>query len=272
MIRVAGIEIGNSLPLTVIGGINVLESEERAMEVCREFVTATAALGMGFIFKGSFDKANRTSVESYRGPGLERGLEILKKIKERYNVPIITDIHEPWQAEYAANVADVIQLPAFLARQTDLIQAIAKTNRPANIKKPQNMSPADVAHIVRKFKAFEMREVMVTERGTMFGYDNLVVDMLGLDSLRQNNTPVILDVTHSLQRREPGAKASGGRREQAASLMRAGVAVGVAGIFVEAHPSPNTALCDGPSTISLSKLQQFLMQAKLIDDTVKKML
>lgn len=211
-IHVAGLTAGNSLPLMLLGGMNVLESAELADEVAQAYVAVTQKLGMPYVFKASFDKANRSSIHSYRGPGLEKGLQILADIKARYNVPIITDVHEPWQAAPAAEVADIIQLPAFLARQTDLVVAMAKTGAAINIKKPQFLAPHEMRHILSKFQEAGNDRLMLCERGTSFGYNNLVVDMLGFGDMKHTGYPVFFDVTHALQR--PGGRADGadGRR------------------------------------------------------------
>lgn len=266
------ITIGNELPFTLFGGINVLESKDLALYACEEYVKVTQKLGIPYIFKASFDKANRSSIHSYRGPGLEEGLKIFQAIKSEFNVPIISDVHEPWQAGQVAEVADVLQLPAFLARQTDLVIALAKTGKPINIKKPQFMSPSQVVHIVEKIKQAGNSNVVICERGTMFGYDNLIVDMLGFGVLKKtcDNIPIIFDVTHALQQRDNSAAASGGRGEQVYDLARAGIAVGVAGIFLEAHPEPGMAMCDGPSALKLSELNEFLTSLLNIDKIVKK--
>lgn len=265
------IAAGNDLPFVLFGGINVLESEKLAMDVCERFVEVTNKLNIPYVFKASFDKANRSSINSYRGPGLEEGLKIFEKIKQEFNVPVISDIHEPWQANEAASVLDVIQLPAFLARQTDLVVAMAKTGKPINIKKPQFLSPSQVKHIVHKFNEAGNTSLLLCERGACLGYDNLVVDMLGFDVIKKssNNAPVIFDVTHSLQQRDPGGVESGGRREQIVELTRAGMAVGLAGLFLEAHTNPDEALCDGPSALPVDKLEEFLGQAKAVDTLVK---
>ena len=266
-----GVTAGNHLPFVLLGGINVLESRELAFVACAEYVRVTRALGIPYVFKASFDKANRSSVHSYRGPGLEDGLELLYAVKQEFGVPVITDVHEPWQAGPVAAVADVLQLPAFLARQTDLVVALAKTGKPVNIKKPQFLSPAQMRNIVDKFREAGNDQLLLCERGSSFGYDNLVVDMLGFGVMRRScdNLPLVFDVTHALQQRDPGGAASGGRRQQVVDLARAGMAVGLAGLFLEAHPNPSKALCDGPSALPLDQLEPFLRQLKQIDDLVK---
>ncbi len=265
------IEIANEKSFVLFGGINVLESRELAMRSCAEYVRVTEKLGIPYVFKASFDKANRSSIHSFRGPGLEEGLKIFEAIKAEFSVPIITDVHEPCQAESVAEVVDVLQLPAFLARQTDLVMALAKTNCVVNIKKPQFLSPSQIIHIVEKFKEAGNAKIIICERGTSFGYDNLVVDMLGFGVMKKTcgNLPIIFDVTHALQQRDPLGEASGGRRQQVFELARAGMAVGLAGLFLEAHPDPANAKCDGPSALPLDKLELFLSQIKQLDDLVK---
>lgn len=264
-------QIGNDRPLICIGGLNVLESMELALQTCDAFVSATERLGMPYIFKASFDKANRTSIQSFRGPGIEEGLMMLQRIKQEFGVSVITDVHEPWQAESVAEVADYLQLPAFLARQTDLVVAMAVTGKPVNIKKPQFLSSAQIGHIVEKFEKAGNSRTMICERGTQFGYDNLVVDVLGFRLMREasHDAPLILDVTHALQQRESGAAASGGRRRQFMELARAGVAVGIGGIFMEAHPDPAGARCDGPSAVRTDSIYSILSQLKSLDDVAK---
>lgn len=268
-INVAGLTAGNSLPLMLLGGMNVLESAELADEIAQAYVEATQTLGMPYVFKASFDKANRSSIHSYRGPGLDKGLQILADIKARYGVPIITDVHESWQAAPAAEVADIIQLPAFLARQTDLVVAMAKTGAVINIKKPQFLAPHEMRHILTKFQEAGNDRLMLCERGTSFGYNNLIVDMLGFGDLKQTGYPVFFDVTHALQRPGGRADSADGRRAQVAELARAGVAVGLAGLFLEAHPDPDNAKCDGPCALPLDQLAPFLSQLAQLDTLVK---
>lgn len=264
-------EVGNEERFTLFGGINVLEDLESTLVACAAYVEVTNKLGIPYVFKASFDKANRSSIDSFRGVGMDKGLEIFQKVKEEFGVPIITDLHEINQVKPVAEVADVLQLPAFLARQTDLVAAMAKTGKPINIKKPQFMSPTQIKHIVNKCRQSGNDNVMLCERGSCFGYDNLVVDMLGFRQMKDvsNNAPIIFDVTHSLQNRDPLGDASGGRRGQVLELARAGMAIGIAGLFLEAHPDPDNARCDGPSALPLDKLEPFLAQIKAIDDLVK---
>ena len=270
-VDVAGRTFANDQPLVLVGGINVLESAELAMETAAEFVRICEQLSLPFVFKASFDKANRSSIHSFRGPGLEAGLQILADVKSTHNVPVLTDVHTPEQAAPVAEVCDILQLPAFLARQTDLVEAMARTGAVINIKKPQFLSPEQMANVVEKFRECGNDQLMVCERGSNFGYDNLVVDMLGFEVMSQatSGCPLIFDVTHSLQRRDPGEAASGGRRDQVLKLAKAGVAVGIAGLFLEAHPQPDEALCDGPSALPLAKLEPFLEQIKAVDALVK---
>ncbi|MEI7377529.1 3-deoxy-8-phosphooctulonate synthase [Dickeya chrysanthemi] len=271
VVNIGTIPVANHLPFVLFGGMNVLESREMAMRICEHYVTVTQKLGIPYVFKASFDKANRSSIHSYRGPGLEEGMKIFQELKHTFGVKIITDVHEPQQAQAVSEVVDVIQLPAFLARQTDLVEAMAKTGAVINIKKPQFISPGQVGNIVDKFREGGNEQVILCDRGSNFGYDNLVVDMLGFNVMKQvsHGAPVIFDVTHALQCRDPFGAASGGRRAQVAELARAGMAVGIAGLFIEAHPEPNSAKCDGPSALPLDKLEPFLQQMKAIDELVK---
>lgn len=271
IVTIGNLQVGNDLPFVLFGGMNVLESRDMALQVAEAYVQATQKLGIPYVFKASFDKANRSSIHSYRGPGMEEGLKIFQEIKQTFNVPVITDVHEIDQCQPVAEVADVIQLPAFLARQTDLVVAMAKTGAVINIKKPQFLSPGQMKNIVEKFGECGNDKIILCDRGTNFGYDNLVVDMLGFRTMREvsGNAPVIFDVTHSLQCRDPLGAASSGRRHQVAELARAGMAVGLAGLFLEAHPDPVNAKCDGPSALPLDKLESFLQQMKAIDDLVK---
>ncbi|WP_227369005.1 3-deoxy-8-phosphooctulonate synthase [Halomonas sp. M20] len=269
IVEFAGLEVGNARPLTLFGGINVLESEALALETAAAYVEVCAKLGIPYVFKASFDKANRSSIHSYRGPGLDKGLAIFAEVKRRFNVPVITDVHEPWQAKPVAEVADVIQLPAFLARQTDLVVAMAETGAVINIKKPQFVAPPEMRHIIKKCREAGNDRLLLCERGSSFGYNNLVVDMLGFGEMKQTGFPVIFDVTHSLQRPGGRSDSADGRRAQVFDLARAGVAVGLAGLFLEAHPDPDNALCDGPCALPLDKLEPFLSQLKQLDDLIK---
>nr|WP_172621255.1 3-deoxy-8-phosphooctulonate synthase [Microbulbifer sp. GL-2] len=270
-IEVGNIQVANNKPFALFGGMNVLESRDLAMQVAEHYVKVTEKLGIPYIFKASFDKANRSSIHSYRGPGMEEGLKIFQEIKETFNVPLITDVHEVDQAAPVAEVVDIIQLPAFLARQTDLVAAMAATGAVINVKKPQFMSPPQVKNVVEKFSECGNENIILCERGACFGYDNLVVDMLGFSTMinASGGAPLIFDVTHALQMRDPSGAASGGRRAQVTELGRAGLAIGIAGLFLEAHPDPHKALCDGPSALPLEKLEPFLAQMKAVDDLIK---
>ncbi|MGX5874882.1 3-deoxy-8-phosphooctulonate synthase, partial [Burkholderia gladioli] len=267
------VSVGNDLPFVLFGGLNVVESLDFTLEVCNAFVEVTRRLGIPLVFKASFDKANRSSIHSYRGLGFDEGLKVLDEVKRRFRVPVITDVHEVWQAVPVSQVADVLQVPAFLARQTDLVVAIARTGNAVNIKKPQFMSPTQIGHVVSKCREAGNEKLILCERGTSFGYDNLVVDMLGFRQMRDStgDCPVIFDVTHSLQMRDPHGAASGGRRRQVLDLARAGMALGLAGLFLEAHPDPDRARCDGPSALPLALLDAFLQQVKAVDDLVKRL-
>lgn len=270
-IQIGKIKVSNDAPMVLFGGMNVLESRDMAMQIAESYVQTTEKLGIPYVFKASFDKANRSSIHSFRGPGLQEGLRIFEEIKSTFNIPVITDVHEVSQAATVAEVCDVLQLPAFLARQTDLVEAMAATNAIINIKKPQFLSPGQMGNIVEKFRQCGNEKVMLCERGACMGYDNLVVDMLGFRTMKEvsGGLPLIFDVTHALQCRDPLGAASGGRRHQVAELGRAGISVGIAGLFLEAHPNPDQALCDGPSALPLDKLEPFLTQMKSFDDLIK---
>jgi 2-dehydro-3-deoxyphosphooctonate aldolase (KDO 8-P synthase) len=270
---IGDIPLANDRPFVLFGGINVLESRDFALRVAEHYVEVCGRLGIPYVFKASYDKANRSSIHSFRGPGLVEGLEIMAAVKQEFGVPLITDVHEPDQPAIVAQVCDVIQLPAFLARQTDLVVAMAATGAIINIKKPQFLSPGQMGNIVEKFRECGNDKVILCERGAQFGYDNLVVDMLGFRTMIEagGGAPLIFDVTHSLQCRDPLGAASGGRRQQVAELGRAGLAVGIAGLFLEAHPQPDQALCDGPSALPLDMLEPFLQQMKAVDELVKSM-
>lgn len=267
-VSVANIEVANDKPFVLFGGMNVLESRDLAMKIAEHYVEVTQKLGIPYVFKASFDKANRSSVTSYRGPGLDEGLKIFDEIKSTFNVPVITDVHEPYQAQPVADVVDIIQLPAFLARQTDLVVAMAKTGAVINVKKPQFLAAHEMRHIIKKFDEAGNNNIILCERGTSFGYNNLVVDMLAMDEMK-NYAPVMFDATHALQKPGGRADSADGRRAQAAQLARSGMAIGIAGLFIEAHPDPSQAKCDGPCALPLDKLAPYLAQMKSIDDLVK---
>jgi 2-dehydro-3-deoxyphosphooctonate aldolase (KDO 8-P synthase) len=267
-VAVSGIEVANDKPFVLFGGMNVLESRDLAMKIAEHYVEVTQKLNIPYVFKASFDKANRSSVHSYRGPGLDEGLKIFEEIKSTFNVPIITDVHEPYQAQPVADVVDVIQLPAFLARQTDLVVAMAKTGAVINVKKPQFLAAHEMQHIIKKFAEASNENIILCERGSCYGYNNLVVDMLAMDEMR-HYAPVIFDATHALQKPGGRSDSADGRRAQAAQLTRSGMAIGIAGLFIEAHPDPSIAKCDGPCALPLDKLEPYLAQMKAIDDLVK---
>jgi len=271
IVSLGDISFANTSPFVLLGGVNVLESRDFALGVAEHYVEVCTRLGIPYVFKASFDKANRSSIHSYRGPGLEEGLEILAAVKSAFNVPVITDVHTPEQAAPVAEVCDIIQLPAFLARQTDLVAAMAATGAIINVKKPQFLSPSQMANVMEKIEECGNSKILLCERGSNFGYDNLVVDMLGFGVMKQacDDVPLIFDVTHALQCRDPSGAASGGRRGQLPELGRAGMAVGLAGLFLEAHPDPDSARCDGPSALPLAQLEAFLSQMKAVDEVVK---
>ncbi len=268
-IRVGDVEVSNDKPFTLFGGMNVLESRELALEIAAYYKEITTKLGIPYIFKASFDKANRSSITSFRGPGLEKGLEILAEIKEVYQIPVISDIHEPTQAKPAAEVIDVLQLPAFLCRQTDLVVALAETGRPINVKKAQFLAAHEMGHIINKFKEAGNEKIMLCERGTSFGYNNLVVDPLNFGIMKKTGCPVVFDITHSLQIPGGRSDSADGRRQAVFELMNAGMSQGIGGLFLESHPNPSEAKCDGPCALPLDKLEPFLKQAKAIDDLIK---
>jgi 2-dehydro-3-deoxyphosphooctonate aldolase (KDO 8-P synthase) len=270
-IQLGDITFANDRPFSLLGGVNVLEDLDFALRCAGHYKQVCERLGIPLVFKASYDKANRSSIHSFRGPGLEEGLSILQAVKDSHGIPVITDVHSPEEAKAAAKVADIIQLPAFLARQTDLVRAMAETGAVINIKKPQFLSPEQMRNIVDKFRECGNEQLLLCERGTNFGYDNLVVDMLGFGVMKRtcDGLPLIFDVTHALQCRDPGGAASGGRRNQVVDLAKAGIALGLAGLFLEAHPDPDQACCDGPSALPLDSLEPFLIQIKEVDALVK---
>ena len=263
------IQVGNDLPFVLFGGMNVLESRDLAMSIAEHYVKVTERLGIPYVFKASFDKANRSSVDSFRGPGLEQGLKILQEIKQTFQVPIITDVHEPDQAAPAAEVADIIQLPAFLSRQTDLVVAMAQTDAIINIKKAQFLAPQEMGHILNKCQQAGNDRLILCERGSSFGYNNLVVDMLGFSVMKQFDCPIMFDATHALQMPGGRSDSADGRRALVAQLSRAGLSQGIAGLFLESHPAPDQAKCDGPCALPLDKLEPYLQQMKTLDDLIK---
>ena len=268
-ISVHDISLCNENSFVLIGGLNVLETKDLALKVAETFREVTSRLQIPYIFKASFDKANRSSIDSFRGPGMEEGLRILEEVKQAFEIPILTDIHEPQQAEPASEVADVLQLPAFLSRQTDLVSALAKTKAVINIKKAQFLSPEEMGNIIKKFEVSGNKKLILCERGTSFGYNNLVVDMLGFKVMKKFGYPLVFDVTHSLQIPGGLGNSAAGRRESILELGLAGLSQKIAGLFLEAHPDPDKALCDGPSALRLDKLEPFLEQMKAVDELVK---
>jgi 2-dehydro-3-deoxyphosphooctonate aldolase (KDO 8-P synthase) len=268
-IRVGDIDVSNEKPMVLFGGMNVLESRDLAMQIAETYIEVTTKLDIPYIFKASFDKANRSSINSFRGPGLDEGLKILQEVKTTFGVPVISDVHEPYQCKPAAEVCDIIQLPAFLSRQTDLVVAIAQTGAVINIKKAQFLAPHEMGHILRKCEEAGNDQLILCERGSCFGYNNLVVDMLGFNTMKEFGYPVIFDATHALQMPGGRSDSADGRRALVAQLSRAGLSQGIAGLFLEAHPDPNVAKCDGPCALPLSKLEPYLAQMKAVDELVK---
>ena len=268
-ISVNDISLCNENSFVLIGGLNVLETKDLALKVAETFREVTSRLQIPYIFKASFDKANRSSMDSFRGPGMEEGLRILEEVKQAFEISVLTDIHEPQQAEPAAEVADVLQLPAFLSRQTDLVSAFAKTKAVINIKKAQFLSPEEMGNIIKKFEVSGNKKLILCERGTSFGYNNLVVDMLGFKVMKKFGYPLVFDVTHSLQIPGGLGNSAAGRRESILELGLAGLSQKIAGLFLEAHPDPDKALCDGPSALRLDQLEPFLEQMKAVDELVK---
>jgi 2-dehydro-3-deoxyphosphooctonate aldolase (KDO 8-P synthase) len=264
-IRVKNIKIGQGNPLVLIAGPCVIESEKACLDTAKRLKDITERAGIPFIFKSSFDKANRLSIDSFRGPGLKKGLEILNKVKQRLNLAILSDIHCQEQIKEAAKVLDIIQIPALLCRQTDIVVATAKTKRVVNIKKGQFLAPWDILPIIKKIESTGNKSILITERGVSFGYNNLVSDFRSLKIMREFGYPVIFDATHSVQL--PGGKGtcSGGQREFVAGLSRAAVAFGCDGLFLEVHLNPDKALCDGPNMINLKDLERLIKQVKSIE-------
>ena len=272
IINVGKIKISNNFPLIYIGGPCVIEGEKLYLDAAKKIKATADKAGVDFILKASFDKANRTSVDSYRGPGIEEGLRILAKAKALLKVPVLTDIHEPWQAEKAAQVADILQIPAFLCRQTDLLLAAGKTGKIINVKKGQFLPPASIGNIIKKIESTGNKKIMLTERGASFGYGDLIVDMRSLEIMKRTNYPVIFDLTHSLQKPGALAKGTGGDKSFAYPLARAAAAIGISGIFFEAHPNPPKALSDSANSLDMKEAYTMISQTKLIDKAVKKCL
>ena len=269
ILKLENFNIGNQEPMTLMGGVNVLESESVVMTVAEKFAKTTSNLNINWIFKGSFDKANRSSISSFRGPGLDEGLKMLEKVKSEFNTPVITDIHEPSQADSVSKVCDVIQIPAFLCRQTDLVIAAAKTKKIIQFKKPQFLSAPEMKNVIEKCRQAGNENITLCERGNSFGYNNLVVDMLNFQIMKDLGVPVIFDATHSLQLPGGLGNAAGGRREYLLPLAKAGLSQGIAGLFIEAHPDPDLAKCDGPCAISTDEIPAVLSQLSELDDFIK---
>ena len=265
------LNVSNQLPLTLFGGLNVLESRDLALTTATTLKEICTRLGIAFVFKGSFDKANRSSIQSYRGPGLEEGLRILEDVKKNLAIPVMTDVHEPDQAKVVSKVVDILQLPAFLSRQTDLIAAIAATKLPVNIKKAQFLASDDMHNIISKFNHHQQEQLLLCERGNCFGYHNLIVDMVGMEEMKRSGYPLLFDVTHSLQLPGGRGTAADGRRQYLPSLARAGIAIGIAGLFIETHPEPDKALCDGACAVPLTQMEGLLTQLSQLDKCVKSM-
>jgi 2-dehydro-3-deoxyphosphooctonate aldolase (KDO 8-P synthase) len=268
-IKLGNFTIANDQPFVLFAGMNVLESRDLAMTVAEQFHRVTDELNIPYVFKASFDKANRSSKDSYRGPGLDEGLKILSEIKEQFCVPVITDVHEISQVGPASEVADILQLPAFLSRQTDLVVAMAESGAIINIKKAQFLAPQEMGHILKKFESAGNERLILCERGSSFGYNNLVVDMLGFTVMKQFGSPLVFDATHALQKPGGLANAAGGRRGDVTALSRAGLSQGIAGLFIEGHPDPDKALCDGPCALRLEAVRPFLQQMRDLDALIK---
>jgi len=267
-INVKDIKIGDKNPLVLIAGPCVIESEKLCLETAKRIKDAAEKLNIPYIFKSSFDKANRLSIDSYRGPGIKKGLQVLNKVKQKLKVPILSDIHCQKDIAEAAKVLDVIQIPAFLCRQTDIVVSAAKTGKVVNIKKGQFLAPWDILPIIKKIESTGNKSILITERGFCFGYNNLVTDFRSLQIMRELGYPVIYDATHSVQLPGGKGKASGGEREFVSGLSRAAVAFGCDGLFLEVHPRPDKAPCDGPNMISLSDLKKLLKQIKKIEQAL----
>jgi len=268
-IKLGNFTIANDQPFVLFAGMNVLESRDLAMTVAERFHAVTLELKIPYVFKASFDKANRSSKDSFRGPGLDEGLKILAEIKEQFSIPVITDVHEVSQVGPVSEVADILQLPAFLSRQTDLVVAMATSGAIINVKKAQFLAPQEMGHILKKFESAGNERLILCERGSSFGYNNLVVDMLGFAVMKQFGNPLMFDATHALQKPGGLANAADGRRGDVTALSRAGLSQGIAGLFIEAHPDPDAARCDGPCALKLEAVRPFLQQMQGLDDLIK---
>ena len=269
ILKLNNFNIGNLETMTLMGGVNVLESDSVVMNVAEKFAESTQNLNINWIFKGSYDKANRSSISSFRGPGIEEGLRMLEKVKSQFNVPVITDIHEPSQAAEVAEVSDVIQIPAFLCRQTDLVVAAAKTKKIIQFKKPQFLSATEMKNVIEKCSQAGNSKIILCERGNSFGYNNLIVDMINFQIMKELDVPVIFDATHSLQLPGGLGHAADGRREYLLPLAKAGLSQCIAGLFIEAHPDPDNAKCDGPCAISSDEIPKVISQLAALDDFIK---
>jgi 2-dehydro-3-deoxyphosphooctonate aldolase (KDO 8-P synthase) len=267
--KLGSYEVGNAQPLFLIGGPCVLEGEEMALEIAGRLAEITAALKMPYVFKASFEKANRTSVDSFTGPGLDAGLRILERVRAAVGVPVLTDVHEHTPVDEVAAVVDVLQTPAFLVRQTNFIERVARAGKPVNVKKGQFLAPWDMQNVVDKYRAFGNEQTMICDRGVSFGYNTLVSDMRGLAVMRRTGCPVVFDATHSVQQPGGMGRSSGGQREMVPVLARAAVAVGVAGVFLEIHGDPDNALCDGPNSWPLDRAADLLTQLRELDAVAK---
>ena len=269
IVKIGHIEIGGNRPLALIAGPCVIESEDQVRKTVEGLKEITGEINIPFIFKSSYDKANRTSIKSYRGPGLDKGLEILEKVKGEFDIPLLVDVHRIEEVQLVSKVADILQIPAFLCRQTDLIVSIARTGKPINVKKGQFLAPWDMQNVIEKIESTGNKNILLTERGSCFGYNNLVVDMKSLPIMRSFGYPVVFDATHSVQK--PGGKgtATAGEREYVSSLAQAAVATGIDGLFLEVHPQPEKALSDGPNMIRLSRVKELLEKLIKIDKVVK---
>jgi len=269
IVKVCHIQIGGNSPLVLIAGPCVIESEDLVRRTVEGLEKITSEMNIPFIFKSSYDKANRTSIKSYRGPGLEKGLQILERVKAEFDIPLLVDVHRIEEVESVSKVADILQVPAFLCRQTDLIVSIARTGKPVNVKKGQFLAPWDMRNVIKKIESTGNKNILVTERGTCFGYNNLVVDMKSLPIMRSFGYPVIFDATHSVQKPGGRGTATGGEREYVPFLAQAAVATGIDGLFLEVHPNPDEALSDGPNMIRLNRVKELLGKLTKIDRIVK---
>ena len=269
IVKIDHIEIGGNGPLVLIAGPCVIESEDQIRKTVEGLKEITSEINIPFIFKSSYDKANRTSVKSYRGPGLEKGLKILEKVKGEFDIPLLIDVHRIEEVELVSKVADILQVPAFLCRQTDLIISIARTGKPVNVKKGQFLAPWDMKNVIEKIESTGNKNILLTERGSCFGYNNLVVDMKSLPIMRSFGYPVVFDATHSVQKPGGRGTATGGEREYVPFLAQAAVATGIDGLFLEVHPDPEEALSDGPNMIRLSRVRELLEKLIRIDRIIK---